>query len=571
MTHPSGSQDGFTALATDSMIGRYRIDSVIAAGGFGITYLCRHSKLEKIYALKEHFPRQFAYRDGATSEIRSTDGATFTWSLDRFVQEGRSLAKCAHPGVVLVADVFEANNTAYLVLDYVQGQSFKNWIGTLGRRPTQQDVDAILAPLLEALEYVHSQGMLHRDIAPDNIIIRDNGQPCLIDFGSARQAVAQRSEMMSAIVKLGFSPIEQYAQSGRAQGPWSDIYALSASLYWAISGKMPPEATERQVEDDLIPLAQVVDNPASYRSDFLRAIDHALRIKPAERPQSVAEWRRLLWTQTLGSLSSAAITTPLAVGVPDAKTMPQLDESSAVTRAMTSDPAPQVAAPPRRSSSMLWLGAGVLAVAVGVGAASYSGQLQQVFRSFSDARRPASAAVDQPGKPAPINGAVFQAKAPEVKSSSVPTIANPVPANSTAATVPKAANGDATRQAVPANAPSASDKASPAKTELAAVPINDAGKTAAAANQTVGASPPRPASRTIEEMLSSVPEFSPIDGLDASIWKQPCSSCHKWTPALICEQGQTYVKDPTKITRHPHPFGGVLKTMLKEWAERGCK
>jgi serine/threonine protein kinase len=283
--------NGFSALPTGAVLDRYRIDSVIAAGGFGITYLCHHVTLGKPYALKEHFPRQFAYREGTTSEVRPTDPDTFTWALGRFIDEGRSLARCTHPNVVGVADVFEANSTAYMVLDYEQGQSLKAWLDELGRPPTQDEIDRLLMPLLDALEYVHGQGLLHRDIAPDNIVIRPDGSPCLIDFGAARQAVAERSQIMSAVVKSGYSPPEQYTRSGRAQGPWTDIYALGATLYRAVTESTPQEAPERQIGDDLRPVAELVTEPARYRPGFLTAIDHALTLRPAERPQTVAAWR----------------------------------------------------------------------------------------------------------------------------------------------------------------------------------------------------------------------------------------------------------------------------------------
>ena len=285
---------GFSALTPGTILERYAIERVIAAGGFGITYLCRHTKLGKPYALKEHFPRQFAYRDGATSEVRPSDPAVFSWALDRFLQEGRSLAQCHHPNVVTVADVFEGNGTAYIVLGYENGRSLKSWLGELGRPPSQEEVDGLLVPLLDALEYVHELGLLHRDIAPDNIMVRHDGSPCLIDFGAARRAVAERSQMMSAIIKSGYSPPEQYTRSGRAQGPWSDIYALGATLYRAVSGETPQEAPDRQVDDELRPVAEVIANANEYRPAFLDAIDQSLRLRYAGRPQSVAAWRAML-------------------------------------------------------------------------------------------------------------------------------------------------------------------------------------------------------------------------------------------------------------------------------------
>jgi serine/threonine protein kinase len=286
---------GFSALSAGTVLDRYRIDSLIAAGGFGITYLCHHITLGKPYALKEHFPRQFAYRDESTMDVRPTDPETFSWALDRFIQEGRALASCHHPNVVNVADVFEANQTAYMVLGYEEGRSLKSWLDRLGRPPTQGEIDAILAPLLDALGYVHAQGLLHRDIAPDNIMIRSDGKPCLIDFGSARQAVAARSQVMSALVKSGYSPPEQYTSTGRMQGPWSDIYAMGATLYRMVTGTTLPDSTDRSIEDAVRPVRETIPDPGAYRASFLDGIDKALAFHYSKRPQSIDEWRGILF------------------------------------------------------------------------------------------------------------------------------------------------------------------------------------------------------------------------------------------------------------------------------------
>jgi serine/threonine protein kinase len=288
---------GFSALSAGTVLDRYRIDSVIAAGGFGITYLCHHTTLGRPYALKEHFPRQFAYRDATTMDVHPIDPAIFSWALDRFLQEGRALASCHHPNVVSVADVFEANQTAYMVLGYEEGRSLKDWLEMLGRPPTQDQIDAILIPMLDALAYVHGQGLLHRDIAPDNIMIRSDGKPCLIDFGSARRAVAERSQVMSSLVKSGYSPPEQYTQSSRSQGPWSDIYAFGATLYRAVTGHTPPESTDRAFDDALIPLRQAIANPHAYRASLLDGIEKSLVFHYAKRPQSIADWRAILFAE----------------------------------------------------------------------------------------------------------------------------------------------------------------------------------------------------------------------------------------------------------------------------------
>ena len=289
-TRAASAPAGFAALPTGAVLdGRYAVDSVIAAGGFGITYLGQHRALGKLCAIKEHFPRQFAVREGHTARVIATDEATFRWALERFLDEGRALARCKHPNIVDVADIFEANGTAYMVLGFEEGGSLKSWLEALGRQPTQAELDRIVGPLLDALAFVHAQGLLHRDIAPDNVLIRPDGTPCLIDFGAARQALAERSATMTGIVKSGYSPPEQYTTEGRAQGAWSDIYALGATLYCCVTGRVPPEATARAIGEAMPPVGEALpaSERAAYRPGFLTAIDAALAVRPTDRPQSV--------------------------------------------------------------------------------------------------------------------------------------------------------------------------------------------------------------------------------------------------------------------------------------------
>lgn len=297
---------GFTALPTGARVDRYEIDSLIGAGGFGVTYLAYHTGLQRRVALKEHFPRDYAFRDGATLTVRPTNASTFEWTRERFMKEGIALTKCKHPGIVEVTDVFEANGTAYMALSYEEGPSLGAWVKSLSRALTQAEIDQFLAALLDALAYVHAQDMLHRDIAPDNIIIRADGKPCLIDFGAARQAMAQHSQVMSAIVKGGYSPPEQYTTTGKAQGPWSDIYALAATLYMALTGHPPDESTHRIVDDTYQPLARVLgDRARDYRPSFLSAIDTALRLPRVERPSSIEVWRTALFDQAVPKPNNA--------------------------------------------------------------------------------------------------------------------------------------------------------------------------------------------------------------------------------------------------------------------------
>lgn len=276
------------------LVGDYRIERVLGAGGFGITYLAEEIALDRNVTIKEYFPSDFAARTSTSDAApRSHDcDGDYRWGLDRFIEEAQTLAKFSHPNIVRVYRYFRANNTAYMVLHFEEGQSLKSWLKGLGRAPRQKELDTIVAPLLDALELIHKQDFLHRDIAPDNIIIRKDGTPVLIDFGSARGEIAAHSKTVSALVKPGYSPYEQYAETSRQQGPWTDIYALAATLYHAITGKRPADSPSRMVKDELV--AARDGALSAYRQGFLKAIDHALTLQVEQRPQSIAEWRGAL-------------------------------------------------------------------------------------------------------------------------------------------------------------------------------------------------------------------------------------------------------------------------------------
>ena len=273
------------------LVGDYRIERVLGAGGFGITYLADEIALARLVTIKEYFPSDFAARaDGVEAAPRSQDCAgDYRWGLDRFIEEAQTLARFDHTNIVRVYRYFRANNTGYMVLHFEEGESFKSWLKSLGRAPRQKELDAILAPLLNALELIHKSDFLHRDIAPDNVIIRKAGDPVLIDFGSARGEIASHSKTVSALVKPGYSPYEQYAETSKRQGPWTDIYALGATLYHAVTGKRPPDAPSRMVKDEIVAAREAAIS--SYRAGFLKAIDRALELNVEARPQSIAAWR----------------------------------------------------------------------------------------------------------------------------------------------------------------------------------------------------------------------------------------------------------------------------------------
>jgi serine/threonine protein kinase len=281
MALPSGTE----------LVGDFRIDRVLGAGGFGITYLAEEMALARSVTIKEYFPSDFAARNAEQGAVpRSSDCAgDYKWGLDRFIEEAQTLARFDHRNICRVYRYFRANNTGYMVLQFEQGASLKSWLKGLGRAPRQAEIDKLVAPLLDALEVIHKADFLHRDIAPDNIMVRKDGSPVLIDFGSARGDIARHSRTVSALVKPGYSPYEQYAETGARQGPWTDIYAFAATLYHAITGKRPPDSPSRIVKDEYISAKDAA--LAAYRPRFLTAIDRALELDIERRPRSVAAWR----------------------------------------------------------------------------------------------------------------------------------------------------------------------------------------------------------------------------------------------------------------------------------------
>ncbi len=270
----------------------YRIERVLGQGGFGVTYLASDIHLHSRVAIKEYLPGQIAHR---VQEHRvSARGARrldmYLHGLENFLVEARTLAAFRHPNIVRVARFFEANNTAYMVLEYERGKSLRDWWPE-HQSMAERDLLDLLVPLLHGLETVHAAGFMHRDIKPDNISVRaDDGSLVLLDFGSAGPTGGREGEV--AMITPGYGPIEQYGSG--AQGPWTDLYALGATLYWMLFGEKPPEATNRLGEVD--PMASAVERGGErYSEALLKAIDWALEPHAPDRPQSVAEFRLALF------------------------------------------------------------------------------------------------------------------------------------------------------------------------------------------------------------------------------------------------------------------------------------
>ena len=280
-----------SALAAGYRLHEYQLESVLGHGGFGITYLATDTNLHKKVAIKEFLPMEVAVRvDGSTVEAKSSeDEETFQWGLERFTQEAQTLARFRHPNVIQISRYFEANSTAYFVMDYEEGESLKA-IMDKAKTLSQSELEDILHPLLDGLEAVHKKGVLHRDIKPANIYIRKDGTPVLLDFGAARQALGNKSRSLTSIFTAGYAPYEQYYSDGD-QGIWTDIYAFAAVLYRGITGKAPPEAPGRVRNDPIVPAAKA--GKGAYSADFLNAIDAGLAFYPEDRPQDISAWRAM--------------------------------------------------------------------------------------------------------------------------------------------------------------------------------------------------------------------------------------------------------------------------------------
>lgn len=274
----------------------YRIEKVLGQGSFGITYLAHDQNLDRMAAIKEYLPIELAVREGdSTVHPRTSEyGNQYNWGLDRFLNEARTLAKFEHPNIVRVLNVFEANHTAYMVMSYEEGESLQEM---LSRRKIMEEDELldILMPILGGLEKIHAMGFIHRDIKPANIFIRKNGSPVLLDFGSARQALGVQTKTLTKLVSPGYAPFEQYCSRSDAQGPWSDIYGLGATLYRSVTGGPPMDAMDRSrafLIDNQETLVSALDAGRGFYSErFLKAIDHALRFREEDRPQTITEWR----------------------------------------------------------------------------------------------------------------------------------------------------------------------------------------------------------------------------------------------------------------------------------------
>ncbi len=389
------SFDNVQALPAGTRLGDYRLDAVIGHGGFGITYRAFDTQLAKFVAIKEYLPIEFAVRraDGQMVPRSARSADDYTWGLERFLDEARALARFRHRHIVPVLRYFEANGTAYTVMEFEDGKSVSELLREPSGRLPADDVQRLATGLMDGLGTVHSQGFLHRDIKPSNIIIRRDGVPVLIDFGAARQAMGERTRTLTGVLTPQYAPIEQYALDGK-QGPWSDIYSAAAVLHHVIAGQPPPDAAARVGVDPYRPLATA--HADRFEPAFLQAIDRGLAFAPTERPQTIDEWAALFGV----SLSRVSDTPTQRMSTPPSPSAPRLGGAS-----REAEERPAVAPPesPRRSRRMRRLGI-LLVIAAAILIARYRPELQAVLIG---APAPEQAAQTQPA-PTPMQPAQQQ-------------------------------------------------------------------------------------------------------------------------------------------------------------------
>ena len=276
--------------------GRYLLGRVLGQGGFGITYLAWDESLKARVAVKEYMPGELATRLEHRQVVVRTAARQeeFAYGQERFKEEARILAKfMGQPNIAGVTDYFDENGTSYFVMDYIEGISFKTYIAQAGGRVSPEEALDVMIPVLRALTAVHGEGLIHRDVTPDNIYITKDGNVKLLDFGSARYSLGDKSKSLDVILKVGYAPKEQYIRRGR-QGPYTDMYSCAACLYAAITGYLPPESLERLDHDTLVPPSEAGTEIPLYLE---RAILKGLAVQPEDRFQTAGEFLEVLESQ----------------------------------------------------------------------------------------------------------------------------------------------------------------------------------------------------------------------------------------------------------------------------------
>ena len=494
-----------SALPRGTRLGEFELRHVLGVGGFGIVYLAFDHALEREVAVKEYLPATLVGRTETMHvTLRSqSDADTFALGLKSFVNEARLLAHFDHPSLLKVLRFWEANGTAYMAMPVLRGNTVKEVRLDMKQPPDEAWMRALLDPLLGAIERLHAEGVFHRDIAPDNIQIEPDGRPVLLDFGAARRVISDKTQSLTAILNPAYAPIEQYAEAGSVkQGPWTDLYALGATMHYVLLARPPLPATARAVHDDLPPLS--AQELPGCSAEFLNVIDWMLAPRPTDRPQSVAAVRDVLagrapaprrmaeqvapgsWERTIvhaptvaapGPASEMTYAATMVMPPRDTPTAPAPRPATGADRSPPAAAAPAPAPTPAPRSRMLpvLLGLGVLAV---VGAAIAYG----LRPGGAESPQAAASAPELAAASAPVT-APLAAPAPAVPSPVAKVVLAPPPV----ALAPAAAPAQVT---VTPTSPLPTDKKPPPARSAAPAVTPAPGQAPATVLQATPASPP---------------------------------------------------------------------------------
>ena len=409
-------------LPPGTRLGEFELTKLVAVGGFGIVYMANDHSLHRRVAVKEYMPSSLAGRSGNSQVHVKSERyrETFEAGLKSFINEARLLASFDHPSLLKVYRFWEANGTAYMAMPFLEGKTLRDILRGQPQAPDEAWLRSVLAPLTEALGIIHAEQCYHRDIAPDNVMQLPNGRWLLLDFGAARRVIGDMTQALTVILKPGYAPVEQYAEiPGMKQGPWTDVYALAASVHYAITGRTPPPSVGRLLNDTYQPLVNAA--AGRYSQPFLAAVDRALAVRPEARTQTIEQFRQELDLDGLTvaptvvmpqSTVSAPPVAPTARPADLAPTVmapqtarPQAFAATAATQAATVMPAPSPSPSPAKGKGVM-VGVGVLVLgALGFG----------VWKMMAPATPPAALpAAQAPAMPAPAPAPTAAAPAPAV-------------------------------------------------------------------------------------------------------------------------------------------------------------
>ena len=491
------------ALPVGQALQEFVIEGLVGEGGFGIVYLARDTRLDRVVALKEYMPTNLAQRGGDRSvTVRSErHRETFVLGLRSFVNEAKLLASFDHPSLVKVYRFWEENGTAYMVMPFYEGPTLRQKLNELGQPPDEAWLRALLAPMIDALELIHNDHCWHRDIAPDNVLLLapqktqagpgPQLRPLLLDFGAARRVIGDVTHNLTVILKPGYAPLEQYAESeSMRQGPWTDVYALCAVLYCAVTGRAPVPSVSRVLSDEMVSAAQA--GAGRYSQKFLAAIDAGLAVRPDARPQSMAALRE--------HFDLGPARTPQTTGLPrsaapaEGQAVPAGPTPRQAERAKAADNGAPAAAPSSGQAkasgearigeddagAQKWPLIVVCFVLLVAAAAAFGWWLQRSTapRMASPPSAQPAPQTAQPATPPP------QPTLPAAPAPAVPTVATTAPADgaaSAAAVIPAVPAPAATPQAAapartsaPAPNPAVSVRAAAARASAVAAPVRPA-------------------------------------------------------------------------------------------------